>query len=103
MVEGVRITLIGTNAQALDHVCDEIVEISRSRGVAMSGPVPLPTRHLRIPVRKGPDGCGTSTIDHWELRIHKRLIYIDPDDRALRQVLRISIPDGVSIELKLTV
>lgn len=96
-----RIVLSGTDATKVDKVCKEIREIARGRVIAMSGPIPLPTRHLKVPVRKGPDGGGSSTIDHWEMRIHKRLIDLDPDDRALRQVMRIQVPDGVSIEISL--
>ena len=36
------------------------------------------------------------------MRIHKRLIGIDADERALRQVMRIQVPDGVNIEIVLT-
>ncbi|MGA7476780.1 MAG: 30S ribosomal protein S10 [Thermoplasmata archaeon] len=101
MVEGVRLTIYGSDREALDSVCRQIREISKKRGVAMAGPVPLPTQKLRVPVRKGPDGCGTSTIDHWELRIHRRLIYLDTDERVLRQVMRVSFPDGIHLEMLL--
>ena len=73
----------------------------RRPGVDIAGPIPLPTKRLKVPVRKGPDGGGSSTIDHWEMRIHKRLIDIDADERALRQVMRIQVPDGVNIEIVL--
>jgi hypothetical protein len=67
----------------------------------MSGPIPLPTKHLKVPCRKSPDGEGTETWDHWEMRIHKRLIDLDASDRALRQLMRIQVPDGVNIEIVL--
>lgn len=102
MVESARITLASTNVTNVDRVSSEIREICRVTRVGMSGPVPLPTQRLRVPVRKGPDGGGTSTIDHWEMRIHKRLIDIDADDRALRKIMRIQVPDGVNIEIVLT-
>ena len=79
----------------------EIVDTIRRTGGRVAGPIPLPTKKLRVRVRKGPDGGGTSTIDHWEMRIHKRLIDIDADERALRQVMRIQVPDGVNIEIVL--
>jgi small subunit ribosomal protein S10 len=96
-----RISLSGVDAQKVDSVCRQIREISQKTGVSIAGPIPLPTKHLRVPVRKGPDGGGSSTIDHWEMRIHKRLIDIDADERALRQVMRIQVPDGVNIEIVL--
>lgn len=96
-----RISLTGIDPKKVDTVCRQIKEISTKTGVGIAGPIPLPTKHLRVPVRKGPDGGGTSTIDHWEMRIHKRLIDIDADERALRQVMRIQVPDGVNIEIVL--
>src|ERR1700680_1955424 len=96
-----RISLSGTDPQKVDSVCRQIQDTSSNTGGGTAGPTPLPTKHLRVPVRKGPDGGGSSTIDHWELRIHKRLIDIDADERALRQVMRIQVPDGVNIEIVL--
>ncbi len=101
MPQKARISLSGIDPKKVDSVCRQIREISLKTGVDIAGPIPLPTKHLRVPVRKGPDGGGTSTIDHWEMRIHKRLIDIDADERALRQVMRIQVPDGVNIEIVL--
>lgn len=96
-----RISLSGTNPKRIDSVCAQIREISSRTGVEIAGPMPLPTKRLKVHVRKGPDGGGSSTIDHWEMRVHKRLIDIDADERALRQIMRIQVPDGVNIEIVL--
>ncbi len=101
MPQRARISLSGTDPKKVDSVCRQIREIGQKTGVDLAGPIPLPTKRLRVPVRKGPDGGGTSTIDHWEMRIHKRLIDIDADERTLRQVMRIQVPDGVNIEIVL--
>ena len=96
-----RISLVSTDAKKLEEVCNQIKMIAERTGVALSGPIPLPTKHLRVPCRKSPDGEGTETWDHWEMRIHKRLIDLDASDRALRQLMRIQVPDGVNIEIVL--
>lgn len=96
-----RISLTGTSAQRVDGVCAQIKMIAERTGVAIAGPIPLPTKHLMVPVRKSPDGEGSNTWDHWEMRVHKRLIDLDADDRALRQLMRIQVPDGVNIEIVL--
>ena len=96
-----RISLAATDSKKVDNVCNQIKLISKRTGVAMSGPIPLPTKRLVVPVRKSPDGEGTETWDRWEMRIHKRLIYLEADDRALRQLMRINLPDGVNIEIVL--
>jgi small subunit ribosomal protein S10 len=35
------------------------------------------------------------------MRVHKRLIDIDADERALRKLMRIQVPNDVSIEIVL--
>ncbi|MDE0707357.1 MAG: 30S ribosomal protein S10 [Candidatus Poseidoniales archaeon] len=97
------IKLTGENHVDLDDVCTSIRSIAEQTGVQLRGPIPLPTRRLVVPTRKAPDGEGSETWDHWEMRIHKRLLELvigkSTDETALRQVMRISYPDTVSIEL----
>uniref|UniRef100_A0A7C3YDE1 Small ribosomal subunit protein uS10 n=1 Tax=Geoglobus ahangari TaxID=113653 RepID=A0A7C3YDE1_9EURY len=96
-----RIRLSGLNPRDLDKLCMQIKEIAEKTGVEISGPIPLPTKRLVVPVRKSPDGEGSETWDHWEMRIHKRLIDIAADERALRQIMRIQVPKDVNIEIVL--
>src|SRR5213078_2819656 len=86
MAQKARISLSGTDPKKVDNVCQQIKLISERTGVAMAGPIPLPTKRLVVPVRKSPDGEGSETWDRWEMRIHKRLIDLDADERALRQL-----------------
>ncbi|TFG56699.1 MAG: 30S ribosomal protein S10 [Methanomassiliicoccus sp.] len=101
MAQRARISLSGTDPMKVDSVCMQIKQISTRTGVAIRGPIPLPTKRLQVPCRKSPDGEGSETWDRWEMRIHKRLIDLDADDRALRQLMRIQVPDGVNIEIVL--
>jgi small subunit ribosomal protein S10 len=96
-----RIRLSGLSPGDLDRICGQIKEIANKTGVEIRGPVPLPTRKFVVPVRKSPDGEGTETWDHWEMRVHKRLIDIAADERALRQIMRIQVPKDVNIEIVL--
>ena len=101
MVAKARISLSGTDPSDVDSVCNQIKEISKKTGVDMSGPIPLPTKKLVVPCRKSPDGEGTETWERWTMRIHKMLIDLEADERALRQLMRIQVPDGVNIEIML--
>jgi len=74
--------------------------IAKKVKVDYSGPIQLPTKYLEIPAKKSPDGEGSATWDHWEMRIHKRMIDIDADERALHQVMKVSIPQDVNIEIQ---
>ena len=95
------ISLHALKHETVDGVCDDIKTISDRTGVGMIGPIPLPTKKLKVPVRKSPDGEGSETWDRWEARLHKRLIYLEADERALRQLMRIQIPDGVKISIQI--
>lgn len=100
-----RIKLSGKNPQELDSICSEIKDISKKFGVTTKGPIPLPTKIMKVVTLKTPCGDGTghgnATFDRWELRIHKRVVDVQADDRALRQIMRINIPQGVHVEIKL--
>ena len=99
------IRLTGENHTDVNQVCDQIKHISDETGVKLRGPIPLPTRRIVVPCRKSPDGEGAETWDHWEMRVHKRLLELvtntSRDEKALRKVLRNPIPDSVTIELSL--
>jgi small subunit ribosomal protein S10 len=97
-----RIKLESPNVADLDGVCNQIKEIAVRTGVAIKGPVPLPTKRLNISTRKTPSGDGSDTYEKWELRICKRLVEISADDRVLREIMRISIPASVNVEMTLS-
>lgn len=96
-----RIKLSGTDHKKLEDLCAQLREIAQKTGVDMVGPIPLPTRRLRVPVRKSPSGDGTATWERWEMRVHKRLIDIGADERTMRQIMRVRVPSGVNIEIEL--
>jgi small subunit ribosomal protein S10 len=104
-MEYARVKLAGRNQKELEEICRQIKEIAERYGVSTRGPIPMPTRKLRITTMKTPCGDGTghgnATYDRWEMRIHKRIIDIGANERALRQVVRIAVPEGVKIDIEL--
>jgi small subunit ribosomal protein S10 len=102
MPQYARIKLTSSNLEQLDQLAREIKEITEKTGVKMKGPQPLPTKKLKISTRKAPTGEGTHTFDHWQLRIHRRIMDIEPDDRTMKQITKLRIPEDVKIELTLT-
>jgi ribosomal protein uS10 len=100
-----RIKLSGKSPEDLEMITSEIKDIAKRFGVSYRGPMPLPTKKLKLTVLKTPCGDGTghgnATYDKWEMRIHKRMVDVQADDRALRQIMRINIPQGIHIEIKL--
>ena len=101
MVQMARIHLASIDKEKLEEVCTELKSIAEKTGVKMAGPIPLPTKHLVIPTRKSPCGEGTHSWEHYEMRVHKRLINIDANERCMRRIMRIKVPDNVHIEITL--
>jgi small subunit ribosomal protein S10 len=101
MVRKARIRLTSTDYDKLEEVCGELRSIAQKTGVKINGPVPLPTKRLRVPVLKAPSGEGTATWDRWEMRIHKRLIDIDSEERVMRRIMRIRVPEEVHVTIEL--
>jgi len=101
-MEQARIILIGKENNLLDDVCNQIVDVTKKTGTKFSGPIPLPTKRMRVTTRKAVSGDGTETWDRWDMNIHKRIIDINANERSLRQIMRIQVPDGVHIEIELT-
>jgi small subunit ribosomal protein S10 len=96
-----RIKLASTDISKINQTCEYIKSIADKTGVVMRGPIPLPTKRMRIATRKSPCGNGTATWERYEMRVHKRLIDLGIDERALRLVMRVPIPEGLNIEIEL--
>ena len=96
-----RIKLASPEIDKINQVCRDILEIAEKTGVEIKGPIPLPTKRLKLTTRKSPDGEGTATWKRYEMRIHKRLIDLGADERTLRLVMRIPIPEGLNIEIEM--
>mmetsp|Transcript_12805 Transcript_12805/g.28357 ORF Transcript_12805/g.28357 Transcript_12805/m.28357 type:complete len:119 (+) Transcript_12805:80-436(+) len=95
----IRITLTSRNLKSLEKVCADLVSGAREKELQVAGPVRLPTKILRLCVRKSPNGEGTNTFDRWEMRIHKRLIDLHSPSDVVKQITSISIEPGVEVEV----
>jgi small subunit ribosomal protein S10 len=96
-----RIKLASTDINKINNVCGSIKDIADKTGVDMRGPIPLPTKKLKLTTRKSPSGEGKASWERYEMRIHKRMIDLGIDERALRLVMRVPIPEGLNIEIEM--
>lgn len=96
-----RIRLASTNIEKLNEIIDSIKDIVEKTKVSISGPIPLPTKKLKITTRQSPDGEGKASFDNFEMRVHKRLIDLGVDERSLRMIMRVHIPENVNISIEL--
>ncbi len=101
MVQKARIRLSSTEVSELEGVTKEIKDVVQKTGIHMYGPIPLPTKRLKVTTMKSPCGEGTNSWEKWELRIHKRLVDLLADDRSMAMVMKIQIPDSVIVEIEL--
>jgi len=97
----VRIKLNSTDIEMLNNICESIKEMAKKAGIAISGPVPLPTKKLKVTTRKSPCGNGTATFDRFEMRIHKRLIDLPANEKILHNIMKMYIPKNVNIKIEM--
>jgi len=96
-----RIKLTSPNYKALEEISSQILSVAERTGVKHSGKIPLPTKKLFISCRKSPCGGGTESYEKWQMRVHKRMLDIEADERTLRRVMRVDIPESVHVEIEL--
>ena len=97
----VRIRLKAFDHNLLDQSSGKIVDTARRTGAEVSGPVPLPTERSLYTVIKSPHKHKDSR-EQFETRTHKRLIDIlDPGPKTIDALMRLDLPAGVDIEIKL--
>jgi small subunit ribosomal protein S10 len=97
----VRIKLNSTNIEMLNVICNSISDIAKKSGIPISGPIPLPTKKLRVTTRKSPCGNGTATFDRFEMRVHKRLIDLPANEKILHHIMKMQIPKNVNIKIEM--
>ncbi len=101
MAKIARITLVSTNPKSLTKICGELTQICERTGAGLRGPMYLPTKRVIIPVRKSPCGNGTQTWEHYELKVHKRLVDLDAEASVMAMLLKLQVPKDLRIEVQL--
>lgn len=97
----IRIRLKAYDHRVLDDSARRIVETAERTGARVIGPVPLPTRIERFTVRRS-TFIDKDSHEHFEIRTHKRLLdIIDPDAKTIDTLMRLPLPAGVDIEIKI--
>jgi len=97
----IRIRLKAYDHRLLDQSAQQIVQTAERTGADVVGPVPLPTKIERFTVQRSPF-IDKDSQEHFEIRTHKRLIdVIDPGSETIDTLMRLNLPAGVDIEIKL--
>jgi small subunit ribosomal protein S10 len=97
----IRIRLKAFDHKILDQSAVQIVETAERTGAQVAGPVPLPTKIERFSVIRGPF-IDKNSQEQFEIRTHKRLIDVyEPTQKTISALMRLNLPAGVDIEIKL--
>jgi len=97
----IRIRLKAFDYRLIDQSAIEIVETAKRTGAVVRGPVPLPTRIERFDLLRSPH-VDKSARDQLEMRTHLRLMdIIDPTDKTVDALMKLDLPAGVDVEIKL--
>jgi small subunit ribosomal protein S10 len=97
----IRIRLKAYDHRILDQSSEKIVETAKRSGATVSGPIPLPTEKTIYTVLRAVHKYKDSR-EQFEMRTHKRLIdIINPTPKTVDSLMRLDLPSGVDIEIKL--
>jgi len=98
--EKIRIKLESFDHKLLDLSCKQIIESVNSTESKVVGPIPLPTKQRIYCVLRSPH-VNKDSREHFEIRIHKRIIDIYPSTlNSAQSILKINLPSGVSTKIK---
>ena len=96
-----RIKLKAYEHNLIDQSSERIVETAKRTGAKVSGPIPLPTEKEIVTILRAPHKYKDSR-EQFEMRTHKRLIDIhNPNPRTVDAMMKLDLPAGVEIEIKL--
>ena len=99
--QNIRIRLRAYDHRVLDQSARRIVTTAERTGAKVVGPVPLPTKLERFTVARSPF-IDKDSQEHFEIRTDKRLIdVLEPDSNTIDTLMRLNLPAGVDIEIKL--
>lgn len=97
----IRIKLKSYDHSLIDQSAERIIDTARRTKASISGPIPLPTEREIITVLRSPHKYKDSR-EQFEMRTHKRLIDIlNPSAQTVDALMRLDLPAGVDIEIKL--
>jgi len=101
MEQRIRLKLKSFESELLDSSVKDIIETIKKTGAKVKGPIPLPTRISRYTVLRSPH-VNKKSREQFEIRVHKRLLdIVDASQQTVDALMKIDLPAGVDIEVKL--
>lgn len=96
----IRILLKAYDYSLIDHSAQDIVDTAKRTGAVVKGPIPLPTRKERFNLLRSPH-VNKKSREQLEIRTHIRLMdIIDWTDKTTDALMKLDLPSGVDVEIK---
>lgn len=97
----IRVRLKSYDPRVIDSCCQQILDTAIRTGAKVAGPIPLPTKRSVYAVNKSPF-IDKDARDHFEMKIHKRLIdIIAPTEKTIDSLTHLELPAGVDVAIKM--
>ncbi len=95
-----RLTILAYDSAQLEDATKQILDAATRTGAKIAGPVPLPTVRRRFTVIRSPH-VNKDSREHFELRMHKRLVdIVEPSSKTMDVLQRLNVPNGVEVRVK---
>ena len=96
----IRIKLESFDYELLNFSCEQILEKIQATNSKIIGPIFLPTKKRIYCVLSSPH-VNKNAREHFEIRIHKRILDIYPSDSNIRKsLITVNLPSGVKSTIK---
>lgn len=104
-----RILLKAYDYRLLDQCARDIVSTAQRAGASVKGPIPLPMQHKRFSPLRSPH-IDKKSKDQFRITTYQRLIEIFsvayghdgvPDTQVVDALMKLDMPSGVNIDVKL--
>lgn len=96
-----RIRVRAYEHKLLDASVKQIIDTALRYDAIVIGPVPLPTEKTRFTVNRA-SFIDKNSREQFEMRVHKRVLDIlGPTPKLIEALTSLSLPSGVSIEVKM--
>ncbi|MCP4482651.1 MAG: 30S ribosomal protein S10 [bacterium] len=99
--QSIRIKLKAYDHKMLDHSLNELVMTAKRTGASISGPILLPTDTQRYTILRSVH-VNKKSREQFERKTHKRLLDIlSPTAQTVDALMKLDLPAGVDVEIKL--
>lgn len=95
-----RIKIRAYDHKIIDEAAKKIADAAYRYGSNVSGPLPLPTGIKKVVINRSVF-IDEDSQEHYEVRVHKRLIDIyEPTPKLIDALMNLSLAAGVDVEIK---